>query len=180
MHLTDEQWALVCPHIPGSPRKDGRGRPRCDDREILNGILWILRTGAQWADLPDRFPPYQTCHRRFQEWVKNKIFFKILTVLAQDMESRGKIKVQECFVDGTFASAKKGGLWWAKPSAAKARRSWPLEIKTVFQSPSIWPLLLRMKSPWWKERLPENLPAITREYLSGIGLMTATNWIKNY
>lgn len=48
-------------------RKDGRGRPRKGLRELLNGVLWILRTGAQWADLPDRHPPYQICHRYFQE-----------------------------------------------------------------------------------------------------------------
>jgi len=175
MQLTDQQRALVRPHIPPSTRKDGRGRPRRDDREILNGILWILRTGAQWADLPDRFPPYQTCHRRFQEWVKRKVFARILTILAQDMEQRGKIKIQECFIDGTFASAKKGALWWVKPRGAKAQRSWPYQIKMVFQSPSTWPLLLRMKSNWWKERLPEDLSDRIQNYLSAIGPMTAIN-----
>ncbi|MGE5444032.1 MAG: transposase, partial [Ignavibacteriales bacterium] len=48
-------------------RQDGRGRPWRDNREVLNGILWILRSGARWKDLPERFPPYQTCHRRFQQ-----------------------------------------------------------------------------------------------------------------
>jgi len=173
MQLTDQQWVLVHPHIPISSRKDGRGRPRRNDREILNGILWILRTGAQWADLPKRFPPYQTCHRRFQEWVKKKVFAQILTILAQDMEKRGKIKVEECFVDGTFTSAKKGALWWVKPREAKAQRSWPYQIKMVFRSPSVWPLLLRMKSNWWQERLPRDLPDRIRDYSLAIGLMTA-------
>lgn len=173
MQLTDEQWALVSPYIPGSPRKDGRGRPRRDNREILNAVLWMLRTGAQWADLPERFPPYQTCHRRFQEWVRKKVFAEILTILAKDMEERGKINVKECFIDGTFASAKKGGLWWVKPREAKGRKSWPLETKMVFQSPLIWPLLLRMKSLWWKERLPKNLQVRIRNYSLAIGRMTA-------
>jgi transposase len=66
MELTDEQWAVLAPLIPEVPRReDGKGRPRRAAREVLDGILWILRTGAQWADLPDRHPPYQTCHRRF-------------------------------------------------------------------------------------------------------------------
>ncbi|MGE5445529.1 MAG: transposase, partial [Ignavibacteriales bacterium] len=59
--LTDEQWAIIKPLIPHSPRcQDGRGRPWRDNREVLNGILWILRSGARWKDLPERFPPYQT------------------------------------------------------------------------------------------------------------------------
>ena len=55
--LQEEQWALVEPLLPKRPRRaDGRGRPRCEDRAMLNGILWILRSGARWQDLPDRFP----------------------------------------------------------------------------------------------------------------------------
>lgn len=106
--INEAQWALIAPLIPGSSRQDGRGRPRRSDREILNGLLWILRTGAQWADLPERYPPYQTCHRRFQEWVKKKVFRKMLEVIAQDMELRGKLNLLECFIDGSFAGAKKG------------------------------------------------------------------------
>ncbi len=69
MDLTDAQWEIVAPLIPNPPRrKDGRGRPRRERREVLDGMLWILRTGAQWAELPGRYPPYQTCHRYFQQW----------------------------------------------------------------------------------------------------------------
>ena len=71
MDLTDEQWAILEPLIPTLPRRaDGRGRPWSDPREVLNGILWILKTGARWQDLPDRYPPHQTCHRWFQGWVR--------------------------------------------------------------------------------------------------------------
>jgi len=68
MDLTNEQWAVVEPLLPKAvKRADGKGRPRVDNRAILNGILWVLRTGAPWHDMPNRYPPYQTCHRRFQE-----------------------------------------------------------------------------------------------------------------
>src|SRR5690606_13858715 len=68
MDLTDAQWPVVEPLLPKPrPRADGKGRPRSDDRRILNGILWILRTGAPWKDLPERYAPRATCHRRFQE-----------------------------------------------------------------------------------------------------------------
>jgi transposase len=60
MDLTEEQWEILEPLIPTPPRReDGRGRPWRDPRDVLNGILWILRTGAPWKDLPERYPPYQ-------------------------------------------------------------------------------------------------------------------------
>jgi transposase len=52
-------------------RKDGRGRPWRDTCAVLNGVLWVLGTGAQWRELPSKYPPYQTCHRRFQQWVRD-------------------------------------------------------------------------------------------------------------
>ena len=72
MDVTDEQWELLRELIVEPPRRpDKKGRPRVKPRPILNGILWILRTGAPWKDLPDRYPSYQACHRRFQEWSLN-------------------------------------------------------------------------------------------------------------
>ena len=66
--LTDAQWGFIEPLLLALPRRaDGRGRPWRDSREVLNGILWVLRTGAQWSAMPSRYPPYQTCHRRFQQ-----------------------------------------------------------------------------------------------------------------
>ena len=71
MDITETQWQLLEPLLPVPPvRDDGRGRPWRDPRDVLGGILWVLRTGAPWADLPERYPPYQTCHRRFQVWVE--------------------------------------------------------------------------------------------------------------
>jgi transposase len=63
--LTDEQqWAVIEPHLPELPhREDGYGPAWRESREVMNGILWILRGGACWQDLPGRFPPYQVCHR---------------------------------------------------------------------------------------------------------------------
>ena len=83
--LNDEQWQVIEPLLLKPERRaDGRGRPRKDDREVLNGILWILRSGARWQDLPERFPPYQTCHRRFQYWVDGGVFRHVLEALAED------------------------------------------------------------------------------------------------
>jgi transposase len=88
--LTDEQWNFIGPFLPElARRKDGRGRPWRENRAVFNGILWILRTGAPWADLPDRYPSYQTCHRRFQQWVRSGVLRSILEVLAQALLDEG-------------------------------------------------------------------------------------------
>ena len=107
--LTDAQWALLDPLIPEPQRrKDGRGRPWRDRREVLDGILFILRTGAAWADLPERYPPYQTCHRRFQQWVRSGIMRGVLEAVAEDLRLRRGFHLEEAFIDGSFAPAKKG------------------------------------------------------------------------
>ena len=113
MDLSDAQWQILKPLIPIPKRRaDGGGRPYLPTREVLGGILWILRTGARWKDLPLRYPSYQTCLRRFQSRVRDGTLGRILRALARDLESRGKIDVSECSVDGTFAPAKKGPTCW--------------------------------------------------------------------
>jgi len=68
--LTEEQWKLVEPVLrPGSSALR-RGRLWQDPRAVLNGVLWVLGTGAQWRELPEKYPSYQTCHRRFQQWIR--------------------------------------------------------------------------------------------------------------
>jgi transposase len=151
MDVTDEQWSVLEPLIGEMPRRaDGRGRPWRSRREVLNGIVWILRTSAQWADLPERYPPYQTCHRRFQRWVRDGTFERILEALARDLKERGKLDVSECFIDGAFVVAKKGADAWERPSGAKVRNSWrdgQWQTVLVFLSPLVpsWPLRLRLR-----------------------------------
>ena len=111
MELTDEQWEVVRQHIPKQELKaPGRkgGRPYHDARPIVDAVLWVLRTGAPWADLPARFPPYQTCHRRYQEWVRQGVLERLLRRLAEDLHDRGKVNLTEAFIDGTHAGAKRG------------------------------------------------------------------------
>jgi transposase len=140
--VNDEEWTVLEPLLRFPRRRaDGRGRPPRDTRAVLNGVLWILRTGAQWRELPVRYPPYQTCHRRFQQWVRSGQLEKALRVLAQELHRRGQLPLEEGLLDGSFASAKKGALPWARPSAAKGRKSWPSPLLPVFlwPSPSIAP-----------------------------------------
>ena len=161
MDLTDEQWSIIQPLIPDPPRRpDGRGRPWRDARDIMNGVLWILRTGAPWHDLPERYPPYQTCHRRFQQWVHSGVFEQILHALATDLHKRGGLDLSECFIDSTFVIAKKGDTRLERPSGARVRRSWQYQIALVFLSPYTLRLLRRMKSPLLNQLLPTVLSLI--------------------
>lgn len=146
MELTQEQWEVVRELIPAPARRaDGRGRPWREARAVLEGILWVLRSGARWKDLPAQFPPYQTCHRRFQHWVRSGVLRRVLEALAQDLYERGGIKLEECFIDGTFAPAKKGAPRSAKPSGARGPSSWQSRTLRVFRSPRTWQVLRPMR-----------------------------------
>ena len=114
MDITNEQWERIAPLLCKAPQETReRGRPVNNDlRVVLNGIFWILRTGAPWKDLPERYPPYQTCHRWFQRWRKEGAFDALLFVLAEDLKERGKLDLREAFIDGTFAPEKKGWCRW--------------------------------------------------------------------
>lgn len=158
MDITNDQWVIVSPLIDAAlPSKKVSGRPRVDNRAILNGILWICRTGAPWKDLPEKYPPYQTCHRRFQEWVNATIWEKILIKLAVDLKKRGHIDLAECFIDGSFAAAKKGALELAKPSVARVPRSWQLQTAMVFLSP--YPHMKQVRT---------RLNSLKKQYLSAL------------
>src|SRR5712671_6242492 len=145
MDLTDAQWAFLEPLFRPRRREDGRGRPWQDTRAVLNGVLWVLRTGAPWHDLPPRYPPYQTYHRRFQQWQRSGLLTHLLQKLAEDLRDRGKLDLSESFTDASFSSAKKGALVSALQNAAKAAKSWQSQTAMVFLAPCTWPALRLMK-----------------------------------
>ena len=147
MELTNDQWNFIEPLLPKPKlRRDGRGRPWRDPRDVLEGILWILRTGAPWKDLPPRFPPYQTCHRRFQAWTKKGTIEKVLQALAEHLREVRQLDLTETYIDGTFSGAKKGGLVLAKPRKERAQKSWQSQTAMVFLSQLGLKVLLHMKS----------------------------------
>ena len=144
--LTDEQWLIVEPVLRGARRADNRGRPWHDTRAVLNGVLWVLGTGAQWRELPEKYPPFQTCHRRFQQWVRSGKLEEALRLLARRLFEQGKLNLEEAFVDATFASAKKGALPSAPLVAARAPRSSLSPLITVFHSPLLLKALRRQNA----------------------------------
>lgn len=124
MEYSDEKWAQIEPYIPPDKKGPrGQGRPsQHKPRIILEAIAHKLRSGCRWKDLPPCFPPYQTVHRTFQKWRQAGAFRNIARELGEKLFKLGKIKPKEAFIDGTFASAKKGGAKSAKPKKAKAQK----------------------------------------------------------
>ena len=106
-----------------------------------------MRTGAPWMDLPDRYPSYSTCYRRFREWMEDGVLREILESLAKHLHDAGEIDLDECFVDATFIGAKKGVPKSVKLAAARAPSSWQWRTATVFQSRFTHEVLRQLKSP---------------------------------
>jgi transposase len=146
MDLSDNEWDYLKQYLPEDPvRKDRRGRPWTDRRKTLNGIFWILRTGAPWKDLPERYGSHTTVHRRFQRWREEGTIERMLLAIAQDVKAMGKLDLRECFIDGTFVPAKKGAPVSGRQSAVKGPRSWRWQSLMVFQSPLAQQALARLK-----------------------------------
>ena len=150
--LTEQQWQIVEPFLVEERREDGRGRPFRDARQVLNGVFWILRTGAPWPDLPARYGPFQTCHRRFQQWVRDGRLDGILWALTEDLVERGELQLGESFIDASFVEAKKGALELVRRSAAKGARSWQSQTAMVFLSRYGLRALRRMSAHWSRKR----------------------------
>src|SRR4051795_13001811 len=89
--LTDKQWERLEPHLP--PKKPKRGRPNTDHRRIINGILWIDRTGAPWRDLPERYGPWRTVASRFYRWRKAGVWERVLKALQRRKEAQGESSI---------------------------------------------------------------------------------------
>lgn len=112
--LTDEQYALLEPLLP---LKKPTGRPRADDRMVLNGLLWKMATGASWRDIPERYGPWQTVYERFSLWGADGTWERIIAALQVKLDARGALDWSQFNIDGTSIRAsraaggarKKGG-----------------------------------------------------------------------
>src|SRR4030095_5165892 len=113
--LTDEQWERIAPHLPDHTPSPKGGRPRVDERECLEGILWLLRTGSRWQDIPLDLPSGSTCWRRLQEWAGEEVLAELHAILIEELNELGKLDFDELLADATFIRTQKGALTWEKP-----------------------------------------------------------------
>ncbi len=125
--LTDAQWERLRPLLPS--QKPRTGRPAKDHRTILNGILWILRTGSPWRSLPERYGSWKTVSSRFYRWQKAGVWDQVLAALQRRADAEGRLDWTLHFVDSTVARAHqhaagaKGGTRRRKPSGAAGAAS---------------------------------------------------------
>ena len=127
--LTDAEWSRLEPLLP--PHRSGK--PRKDDRLVVNGILWKLATGAPWRDLPERYGPWQTVYTRFRRWTLAGVWDRIFAAVQRQADAAGELDWAVHFVDGTVirahqhAAGAKGGTQrrkrWAAVRAASRPRS---------------------------------------------------------
>jgi transposase len=128
--LTDEQWARLEPLLP--PQKPVTGRPAKPHREVLEAILWVLRTGAPWRDLPAHdYGPWQTAANRFYRWRHAGVWDRVLATLQADADARGVLDWDLHHIDGSVvrahqhAAGAKGGTRKPKPSDGAGAGSAP-------------------------------------------------------
>jgi len=136
--LSDQEWSIIRAMLPTKPR----GIPRFDDRRVLNGIFWVLRSGAPWRDLPPIYGPRTTCYNRFVRWRRAGIWDSILQALtrAHDagvrMIDTSMVRVHQhaaCIADTAI-----------RPSGAR---------EVVLRASCMWSLMARACRCDWASRL---------------------------
>ena len=108
--LTDYEWASIRPMLPNKPR----GVPRVNDRRVLNGIFWVLRSGAPWRDLPENFGPYTTCYNRFVRWRSAGVWDQLMSALTADHDTAVQM------IDTSVVLVHQHGACIAGPEVALA------------------------------------------------------------
>ena len=114
--VTDEQWKLIEPLIPEAA---ATGRKRVPPRTVLNGLLWVLRSGSPWRDLPERYGPWQSIYHHFNSWRRTKVFERILEALQMRLDAEGHIDWDLWCVDGTSIRASRAAAGAGKRGAPK-------------------------------------------------------------
>jgi len=145
--LTDEQWAKIEPLLPKLEGGPEGGRPWADDRACLEGILWVLRTGARWKDLPERYPSPATCWRRLQRWERDGTWVRLWRAFLAELDEAAQLDWSEAFVDGTFFQAKGGARPSGPPRGGRARSAWWWSTAKEFLWGTTWTLRPRRRSP---------------------------------
>jgi transposase len=117
--LTERLWERIRPLLPNRDPGPKGGRPWADDRACFEGVVYVLRSGCRWRDLPERFPSPATCWRRFRDWTAEGVWDRVWRLVLEELDRAGQLDTTELYLDATFAPAQKGGSRSAKPSVAR-------------------------------------------------------------
>lgn len=112
--LSDEQWFLIEDVFDWQPPTRAGGRPPIPPRAALEALLWMLRNGGPWKDLPEYFPSESTCRRRLRDWTESGLLCEVWSRLVDLADELGWIDWNQLIADGTFCRAKKGVNWSAR------------------------------------------------------------------
>jgi transposase len=119
--LSEVQWERIKDVLPSRKR---RGRPPSDARQMLNGMMWIVRTGAPWRDLLEGFGPWQTVYKRFNRWSRTGVWDRVLGRLQSDADAQGKIDWELFCIDGSVVRASRAAAGARKKSGrAQSRKT---------------------------------------------------------
>jgi transposase len=119
--LTDDQWEGLAPLLP--PQRPTTGRPAKEHRTVLNGILWVLRTGAPWRDLPQRYGSWQTVYSRFRRWREAGIWDRVLIALQAEGAHDGTLDGSLAMIDGSSIRAHQQAAGAPKKGAMRTSTS---------------------------------------------------------
>lgn len=136
--LTEAQGVQVEPLLPKPTISVKGGRRRVANRRCFEGILWVLRSGARWKDLPAQYPSPSTCWRRLSEWEEQGVWEQAWIALIHELDEAGQLNWMNIFADATFAPAKKGAPVWEKPNVERGQSFWWWRAARVFLSECTW------------------------------------------
>src|SRR5579872_813887 len=138
--LKAEQWERIRGVLPAESGREGR--PSIDNRQIVNAIRWILKTGAPWRDLPAYYPKWKTVHSRFSRWCQQGVWARVLAELAKDQDAESFLidaTIVRAHQDAAGAKKKKGPKPSGAPEEDRPQRftlvSTPSEIRFISTSP---------------------------------------------
>jgi putative transposase len=118
--LSDVQWEKIRDFLPG--RVESVGRTAADNRTFVNGVLWVLRSGAHWHDLPERYGKYKSLHKRFSRWAASGVWEKVFHQLVRDRKN------QYLMIDSTIVRAHQQAATGRKKGAKTRLWGAPEEV----------------------------------------------------
>jgi transposase len=168
--LTKAQWEAIRIHLPPSKASARGGRPRLEDRRCFEGSYWILLTGAQWCELPRRYGSSRTCWWRLKSWEETAMRLKLWRAFLAELNDREKLRWDECFVDGSFIPAQKGGPRSARRNAARVQSGWCWSMARVLRWEQTWVKRLSKWGCYPIDVEPPPMPAFTVMPRRGYGV----------